>query len=289
MSSQDNNLNDKESEEVPLKNEDLDVDPLDELNTIVDIEEEGTNTIEIIESEKDPLDILEQHNIENIPEYDSELGSIIETPDIDESEIESVEDSENNYLIEPTTKIEKIIEEVDINNKDNLKENKSKEVSQKNSSQDIKQETKKIVEVENKTLSKEKDSTKIIDNVKVDEDGVPLLNQFNGDKLKNLTFLSRFNFDMKKVIMMIIGTIIVIIGVIQILDDVIKLSDNVVYGEQKSMAIGLILFGIVVILLAFYKELLKLLGMDNIDSLNDIDSQSSMPKPKTSRNKNNKK
>ncbi|WP_455645701.1 hypothetical protein [Methanosphaera sp.] len=304
MSIQDNNLNDKESEEVPLKKDDLEVDPLDELNTIVDVEEEST--IEIIESEKDPLDRLEQRNIETIPEYDSESGSIIETSDIDEVEMQPVE--EEAYLIEPTTKLEEIIEEVDINNnEENLKADNSKDISQKNSSQEIKQETnivktetksvvkpetKPAVKPKNKTLSKEStkdDSTKIIDDVKVDEDGVPLLNQFNSDKIKNLGLLSGFKFDMKKIIMILIGTIIVVIGVIQVLQDVIKISDNVMYGEQKSMAIGLVLVGIVIILLAFYKELLGFIGMDNMEALTDIDSESSMPKPKKSRNKNNKK
>ena len=47
------------------------------------------------------------------------------------------------------------------------------------------------------------------------------------------------------------------------------------YGEHESMAMGLIFLGIIIIILAFYKEIMKIAGLNNLTTvMDDIDSPS---------------
>ena len=57
------------------------------------------------------------------------------------------------------------------------------------------------------------------------------------------------------------------------MNDVVRVSDHVMYGEHESIAFGLIILGIIIIILAFYKEIMKIAGLNNITNvMDDIDS-----------------
>ena len=132
----------------------------------------------------------------------------------------------------------------------------------------------------NKSLSKNK-STKIIDDVKVDENGVPLLNQFNTDRIKKKVSVSgNFKFNKNSLLqtaICVLGVIIFLIGVIQSFTEVITVSDHVINGEHESFAMGLILLGILIMVLAFYNKIISFLGLNEIAN---FDSNDEMPKPK---------
>ncbi len=257
---------------IPKNKKDENKDPLKDLNVI---EEKVT-----IETEKDALDLLEIDDVGSIPEYDSESGSII-----DSSSVENPENMEEESVVDNDEKSSKngIISKINLLNKNDEKMGETAKSEVKSSS--VKKSAKKL----NKSNSNDEDSdkaeTKIIDNVKVDEDGVPLLNQFDTEPIKeNLSkkmFISKRNIT--QIILVIIGVIITIIGIIQALNDVLRISDHVIYGEHEAMAFGLIFAGILIILFAFYKEILNLLGVSNLTkSMDQMDGgSSSMPKPKS--------
>lgn len=265
-----NNKNSKVSDDIEL-------DPFDELN---DYDDNFT-----IETEKDFFDELEQSDLDSVPEYDSESGKIIEG-----SEPISQVKTKDNKIVEEKIDLIETINEVDINNS-----NKSKPVDlQKTEVQDKKLDLTSQIKLPksnsvmpkpkknfNKNNSEKsiKDDTKIIDNVKVDSDGVPLLNQFDTDKIKKSSLLPKITItkiSMSKIIMIAIGIIITIIGIVQAMNDVVKISDHVMYGEHESIAMGLIFLGIIIIILAFYKELMKMAGLNNLTSvMDDIDSSNS--------------
>ena len=67
--------------------------------------------------------------------------------------------------------------------------------------------------------------------------------------------------------MIVLGLIISIVGILQAMNDVVKVSDHVMYGEHESIAFGLIFLGIIIIILAFYKELMKLVGLNNLTNV----------------------
>ena len=230
------------------------IDPLDELNKI----DEPT-----IETEKDPLDVIDQQGAEFIPEYDSKSGAIVK---------------ENSSY--KASKLMEVIDKVDINNDNEesteivepkVKDNTKSEVKDKN--EDEKFDS-------NKSLSKNK-STKIIDDVKVDENGVPLLNQFNTDRIKKKVSVSgNFKFNKNSLLqtaICVLGVIIFLIGVIQSFTEVITVSDHVINGEHESFAMGLILLGILIMVLAFYNKIISFLGLNEIAN---FDSNDEMPKPK---------
>ena len=73
------------------------------------------------------------------------------------------------------------------------------------------------------------------------------------------------------------GVIIFLIGVIQSFTEVITVSDHVINGEHESFAMGLILLGILIMVLAFYNKIISFLGLNEIAN---FDSNDEMPKPK---------
>lgn len=256
---------------IPKNKKDEDKDPLKDLNII---EEKVT-----IETEKDALDLLEIDNVESIPDYDSESGSIIESGSMENSEKikeESVVDNNAN------SSKEGFINKINPLNK-NDKKGETTESEVKTSS--VNNSAKKLNKSNSNNEDSDKAETKIIDNVKVDEDGVPLLNQFDTEPIKeNLS--KRFSISKRniiQIILVIVGVIITIIGIIQALNDVLRVSDHVIYGEHEAMAFGLIFAGILIILFAFYKEILNVLGVSNLTkSMDQMDSESSsMPQPKS--------
>lgn len=238
------------------------IDPLDELNKI----DEPT-----IETEKDPLDVIDQQGAEFIPEYDSKSGAIVK---------------ENSSY--KASKLMEVIDKVDINNDNEesaeIVEPKVKDNTKSEDVKEVKSEVKDKNEDEkfdsNKSLSKNK-STKIIDDVKVDENGVPLLNQFNTDRIKKKVSLSgNFKFNKNSLLqtaICVLGVIIFLIGVIQSFTEVITVSDHVINGEHESFAMGLILLGILIMVLAFYNKIISFLGLNEIAN---FDSNDEMPKPK---------
>jgi hypothetical protein len=207
-----------------------------------------------------------------------------------------VVESANNLFVIPTPSKAKAVK------KDS--KSKSKNNSQKSKSKDGKLNLVKKIKLPSpkisvskpnknaKKLESEKtasDDTKIIDNVKVDSDGVPLLNQFDTEKIKQSNFLPKITINkisFSKIIMIVIGIIISIIGILQAMNDVVKVSDHVMYGEHESIAFGLIFLGIIIIILAFYKELMKIVGLNNLTAMDDIESSSNN---KSSKKKQSKK
>ncbi|MBR0471882.1 MAG: hypothetical protein IJI98_04210 [Methanosphaera sp.] len=274
-------------------------DPLEELNVLDD------NFT--IETEKDFFDEFEQKNLENVPEYDSESGKIIKGSEpSSKKQNHNIEDEKFQLMDE--------IEQVDFNNvnaeKDNQEEtvlnkevkpqkpNKTPKKGKKfdlSSKLGLNKKDKKPIARPKKQVhkfdDKEKslnDDTKIIDNVKVDSDGVPLLNQFDTDKIieKNpLPKITVRRISFSKIIMIAVGIIITLIGIFQAMQDVVKISDHVMYGEHESIAMGLILLGIILIILSFYKEIMKLSGLNNLTNMMDDMDSSSKPQPRNKKNK----
>jgi len=124
-------------------------------------------------------------------------------------------------------------------------------------------------------------NTKVIDNVKVDENGVPLLNQFDTDKIKDT--YNRFGISkhsLTQILMIVVGVIITIVGILQALNDVVKISDHVMYGEHESFAIAIIFIGVLIIILAFYRQIYNLLGLNALTKPEDINSMPRNTKPR---------
>jgi hypothetical protein len=51
--------------------------------------------------------------------------------------------------------------------------------------------------------------------------------------------------------------------------EVAKISDSVMYGEHASLSVGIIFMGILIIVLAFYKEIINLFGLGNMYNTNE--------------------
>ena len=299
-------------------------DPLRQLEVIED-------NVPLIETEKDPLEIMEQNNSENIPEYDSESGSIIKTEakDYDESEdlIEEViepkeEDVEDSPLFKAINEVvinqEEINDDEIVKNQAEIKEEAEeiiKELEAKpktadktpvddmtsdstdetlnetpvdditsDSIDEILDETPLIESTENIkpqeskiTTSKLKDSsdnkkskTHMIDEVKVDENGVPLLNQFDSEKINKLRGVFKSSkHNISKITSIVIGLVLMVYGTYQAFNDSVKISDSVMYGEHETMAIAFIAMGILIILLSFYTEIMRYLGLNQSEEIHE--------------------
>lgn len=254
------------------------VDPFDELN---EYEEDLT-----IETEKDFFDELEQANLENVPEYDSESGKIIEKSETDSQTPVTTnevvkEKKSSKTVVDKVKKINESLEKTEIKKsdvKDKLNIPKVSLSKPKSSMPKPNKQAKKL-----SSDKKIKDDTKIIDNVKVDSDGVPLLNQFDTEKIKDSSFFPTVTvskISLSKIVMIVVGLIITIIGIYQAMNDVVRVSDHVMYGEHESLAFGLIFLGIIIIILAFYKEIMKMAGLNNLTNVMDDIESSSKPEPK---------
>lgn len=269
-----------------IKEEEIEEDPFDELN---EIEDNLT-----IETEKDFFDELEQSDLENVPEYDSERGKIIEGSEpISQLETSAYEEDAEKSSKSADKKVksknvnESSLEKADIkksNVKDKLNLSNVKLSKPKSSMPKPNKQAKKL------SSDNTNDDTKVIDNVKVDSEGVPLLNQFDTEKIKESSFFPKITISrmsLSKVITIVIGLIITLTGIYQAMNDVVRISDHVMYGEHGSLAFGLIFLGIIIIILAFYKEIMKMVGLNNLDTvIDDIDTSSeSEPKKKKKRKK----
>lgn len=81
----------------------------------------------------------------------------------------------------------------------------------------------------------------------------------------------------RQIVTTLLGVAITLLGIYYSLNDVMRISDHVTYGEHESLAIGIILIGMLIILLTFYKEILNLLGINKtIQSMHELDYD--MPK-----------
>ncbi|RAP45610.1 MAG: hypothetical protein BZ135_05300 [Methanosphaera sp. rholeuAM6] len=267
-----------------IKEEQVNEDPFKELN---EIDDDLT-----IETEKDFFDELEQSNLENVPEYDSKSGKIIDGSEAASQTEESVEEVEDKKSSKKAKKAkskkanESSLEKADIkksNVKDKINLSKVKLSKPKSSMPKPNRQAKKL------SSDKKNDDTKIIDNVKVDSEGVPLLNQFDTDKIKESSFFPRITMSrisLSKVVMIVVGLIVTITGIYQAMNDVVRISDHVMYGEHGSLAYGLIFFGIIIMILAFYKEIMNMAGLNNLETVIDEESQS---KPEAEDKKTEKK
>ena len=247
--------------------EEFESDPFDELN---EFDEEFTS----IETEKDFFDEFEQSDLETVPEYDSTSGTIIK----DSEPVKQIRTKDNKIVNEKIDLLEKI-DKVDVNNIEKSESKDAKKTADTSS--------KPRLRPKRKSNKKIDDDTQIIDNVKVDADGVPLLNQFDTEKIKESSFFPKIKVrrvSISKIIMIVVGIIIALFGVYQAMNDVVRISDHVMYGEHGSFAFGLIFLGIIIIILAFYKELMKLVGLNNITSvMDDLDDSSDDTKEKSSK------
>lgn len=266
-------------------------DPLDELNELDD-------KIPTIEPENDVFEELEIRDAESIPEYNGDPSSIIKHDPIDaiidekEKTVEATKKAQAAKKHESEiNQMKEVINELEssnaLNDESELKSDVKNTPSMK-SSETVNEEG-KVNEgrtvIETKTSDKKtkrsapkpkvkpnrnkSGKVKKIDDVKVDEDGVPLLNQFDTDKIKENSFYNKLHLNKRNVtqiIMVIVGFIILIYGVLQSFNDMVKISDNVLYGEHASMAIAIMFLGILIIVLSFYKEILTLLGIDGLYS-----------------------
>lgn len=266
------------------------VDPFDELN---EFDEDFTS----IETEKDFFDEIEQSDLEKVPQYDSTSGKIIEGSDV----ISQIEESDK---IARSQNLMNAIDEVDINNKKDSSDKKdtkktddnkgklgfvskiklpklSKESEKPKVEKPTKRVKPKVTRTENNANTKKSvaSDTKVIDNVKVDEDGVPLLNQFDTEKIKESDLFPKIKISkvsFSKILMIAVGVIVTITGILQAMNDVVKVSDHVMYGEHESIAFGLIFLGIIIIILAFYKEIMNLMGLNNLSNyMDDVDTSDS--------------
>lgn len=258
------------------------VDPFDELNVF---DEDFTS----IETEKDFFDEIEQSDLETVPEYDSTRGKIIEGSDaVSQSETQEKAEVKGKNLMDT-------IDKVDVNsNKKSIKEKITEKNDNKKglfsfasriklpsgqktektakASKPAKRVRPKRTEAKQNTQKKAADNTKVIDNVKVDEDGVPLLNQFDTEKIKESGLFPKIiirKVSLSKIIMIAMGVIVTITGILQAMNEVVKVSDHVMYGEHESFAFGLIFLGIIIIILAFYREIMQLIGLNNLSNVMD--------------------
>ena len=228
-----------------------------------------------IETEKDFFEELDNEYTEKLPEYDSKKGKIVE---------DTNKDSKAEDDVIPNTGLMEEIDKVAVTAVEESKSQNKKSAGK----QSEKEKT-----VKTKTLSNKKkkdESTKVIDNVKVDDDGVPLLNQFDMEKIKDSSMFPKVTVrkvNLSKIIMIVVGVIIALVGVYYAINDVVKISDHVMYGEHESLAIGLIFLGFIFIILAFYKEIMKAFGLHNITSSLD-EGESSMPKSRKTNEKKEK-
>ena len=272
-------------------------DPLDELNELDD-------KVPTIEPENDIFEELETRDADSIPVYDGKAGAVVDPIDaiIDEKEknVEATkkaqeakkQESELNQMKEVIEELESKEDKDEDNNiesqhdktddsiKENVNNQEVKTQSSNNKSSSSKK-TKRAVPKPKPRKDKKTDNVKKIDDVKVDEDGVPLLNQFDTEKIKENSLYNKLHLSKRnitQIIMVIIGFIILIYGILQSFNDMVKISDNVIYGEHASMAIAIMFLGVLIIILSFYKEIIGILGIgglyNNVDSTDDdtIDS-----------------
>lgn len=252
------------------KKDNFDLDPLDELNELED-------NFTIIETEKDIFDEFDQIEDDNIPVYDSKNGKIVD-------KVVKLPKPTKVVKSEDETDLIKSIDKVDVSKKSSkpIKLNKPKVVDKNIKLPNIKPKNNSMPKPKvkpknlNNNKSKSNSDTKIIDNVKVDADGVPLLNQFDTDKIKQSNLIPKVTihkFSLSKILLILSGIIVIITGIIYGMNDVVKISDNVMYGEHESMAIALIFMGLIFIVLAFYKEIMKHTSLHEISM--DFDNTSS--------------
>lgn len=282
-------------------------DPFDELNEI----EDKTVTIE---RENDVFEELEIRDAESIPEYNPESGSFIQTDEGLEKYVKGDLSDGINSNLEKTNegadavKIMDVIDDVDINNPDNVDKLDTKRIDHEvinasEQSDKIAEKSEELSKVTEKSMSVKEDNateakkdksdskpkvrvkpnlanrnkksdTKVVDNVKVDEDGVPLLNQFDTDTFKNTAFYHKLHLNKRnltQIALILVGFVIIIYGIIEAFNEVARISDNVMYGEHASLSVGIIFFGIIIIILAFYREIINLLGLGNMHNTIDLD------------------
>lgn len=211
------------------------------------------------------MDVIEEVDVNNPNNNDK-----IDTKRIVHESIKSSMESEriakkSEALTQKTEKLSKINDKLTDEVKDNVKQSENKKS--------------KKIRVKPKRFNKSK--TNVVDNVKVDEDGVPLLNQFDKKMITNNSLYHKFSISKKnlsQIVLILVGFIIIIFGIIQANQEVMKISDSVMYGEHASMSILIIFIGVLVIILAFYKELINLLGLGSMYNTLDSDEFENMKK-----------
>lgn len=260
------------------KNKEMpETDPFDELNELDD-------NFTSIETEKDYFNDLERKDVEELPDYDSESGEIIhkeaekEAPvaEAQEEKVPFMDQIDNVAVSNPNSLSKPVI----LHKPKSLEDNSDKKVKKVQKLKNDKNKSsmpkpKKVVKSLESQQKSKKDDTKVIDNVKVDEDGVPLLNQFDTEKIKESRFLPKIRvkkFNLSKIIMILVGIIFIIVGLIEANMEIIRISDSVMYGEHASMSMLLIFVGVILIVLSFYKELMKLAGLNNLNYMDDTET-----------------
>jgi hypothetical protein len=217
------------------------------------------------------MDVIDEVDVNNPDNFDK-----LDTKRVDQEVHKSVEESDK--IAEKSEGLSKLTEShLKSESKTGEQPIEKTEKGSVNSSDElvITKDTKKApsIRVKPKLSHKNKKSdTKVVDNVKVDEDGVPLLNQFDTDKIKSSSFYHKFNLNKRnltQIALILIGFLIIIYGIVEAFHEVAKISDSVMYGEHASLSVGIIFMGILIIVLAFYKEIINLFGLGNMYNTNE--------------------
>ena len=221
------------------------------------------------------MDVIDEVDINNPDNSDK-----LDTKRVEQEAVKSSQQADR--IVEKSDELSKLSESHSKDEEADGESNVKKSGSAKVKSSDeivITKDTKKAPKIRAKPKlahGKKKSDTKVVDNVKVDEDGVPLLNQFDTDKIKDTSFYHKLHLNKRnltQIALILAGFLIIIYGIIQAFDEVAKISDNVMYGEHASLSIGIIFVGIIIIVLAFYKEIINLFGLGNM--YNTMDSNNS--------------
>ncbi|AWX32980.1 hypothetical protein [Methanosphaera sp. BMS] len=221
------------------------------------------------------MDVIDEVDINN-PDNSDKLN----TKRVEQEAVKASQEADR--IAEKSDELSKLSESHSKVESSGLKDKVKKSVSSKVKSSDelvITKDSKKTPKIRVKpklTHGNKKSDTKVVDNVKVDEDGVPLLNQFDTEKIKNTSFYHKLHLNKRnltQIALILAGFLIIIYGIIQAFEEVAKISDNVMYGEHASLSIGIIFIGMIIIVLAFYKEIINLFGLGNM--YNTMDSNNS--------------
>lgn len=221
------------------------------------------------------MDVIDEVDINNPDNSDK-----LDTKRVEQEAVKASQEADR--IAEKSDELSKLSETHSKAKSSGLKDKVKKADSSKVKSSDelvITKDSKKAPKIRVKpklTHGNKKSDTKVVDNVKVDEDGVPLLNQFDTEKIKNTSFYHKLHLNKRnltQIALILAGFLIIIYGIIQAFEEVAKISDNVMYGEHASLSIGIIFIGMIIIVLAFYKEIINLFGLGNM--YNTMDSNNS--------------
>ncbi|MDO5851823.1 MAG: hypothetical protein Q4Q23_04985 [Methanobacteriaceae archaeon] len=146
------------------------------------------------------------------------------------------------------------------------KDKKSNETN--NKSKKVKNNTNELevtLKGSEKHLNNSKKDSITEDNVKVDEEGIPQLNQLStlnlSNRFKKIIINKR---TLIRVLTLLVGFILILYGILQSFKEIVHIADNVSFGEHISISVALIFVGIVLIVSLFAESIINKLGVIEI-------------------------